>query len=259
MNFENHHNSAMKRFASQSLPEKFATVAGTSISQGSMTLCRVRFTAFTLIELLVSISIIAVLVALIFPVAKSARDAGKLAKCSSNLRQLGAAAQAYMGENQNRVPMRAYEDPGDPFSGGGYHWVGHLYPYLGYNGTEARAPVLRCPADSSKQLRTYRYNAANSITSSSINASYITDIPRPSKLPMLFCIAYTGPNNLGLWDYWESIWHSAADAANPAGAVNNYPRPHFKGKAINMLYYDGHVASTPCPLPPTAFLFNAEQ
>ena len=50
---------------------------------------------FTLVELLLVILIIAVLSALLFPVLSSARRSSRLARCSENLRQIGAAARMY--------------------------------------------------------------------------------------------------------------------------------------------------------------------
>jgi prepilin-type N-terminal cleavage/methylation domain-containing protein/prepilin-type processing-associated H-X9-DG protein len=61
--------------------------------------------AFTLIELLVVIAIITFLLALLFPVLKSAREQGQRAVCLSNLRQLTMAWLGYADENDGKLVM----------------------------------------------------------------------------------------------------------------------------------------------------------
>jgi prepilin-type N-terminal cleavage/methylation domain-containing protein/prepilin-type processing-associated H-X9-DG protein len=58
---------------------------------------------FTLIELLVVIAVIALLMALLVPVLRSAREQGQRAVCLSNLRQFTLAWVAYADENDDKI------------------------------------------------------------------------------------------------------------------------------------------------------------
>lgn len=63
-----------------------------------------RILKFTLIELLVVIAIIAMLVALLLPSLKHARDTAKSLVCKSNVRQLGGALTSFTGDYQGYLP-----------------------------------------------------------------------------------------------------------------------------------------------------------
>ncbi len=66
-----------------------------------------RCVAFTLIELLVVVGIVAVLIAIIVPSYQRVTAGSRSAACLSNLRQLGAAVNLYLGENQMIMPALA--------------------------------------------------------------------------------------------------------------------------------------------------------
>jgi len=106
----------------------------TRISQQSANPCAVSHAiglapAFTLIELLIVLSVIALLVALLLPSLRTAREQARRAVCLANLRGIASASNIYAGEDpqDQSVPIhpRLYEGTtlshGDP---GGYAWGG---------------------------------------------------------------------------------------------------------------------------------------
>jgi len=120
--------------------------------------------AFTLIELLVVIAIIALLMALLMPALRLAKDQAAALRCVNNLRQLAIAWLAYITENEGKIVDGHIPRSNDP-----QHWVvapialdgtykgedrpglvenklrgiqrGLLYPYV------KNVKVYHCPAD----------------------------------------------------------------------------------------------------------------
>src|SRR4051812_31936237 len=66
--------------------------------------------AFTLIELLVVISIIAVLIAMLIPALGMVRESARSTACKNNMRELGMAFAAYVGENESVWPSGSWND-----------------------------------------------------------------------------------------------------------------------------------------------------
>ncbi|WP_309384100.1 type II secretion system protein [Cerasicoccus frondis] len=105
--------------------------------------------AFTLVELLVCIAILIVLGAITIPAISGVRARAKIAASSSNLRQLGQAANLYRIDNNNRMlPLGEYDPQNEVMK----EWCfsfrfdhisfsnGNLAPYL-----DNVEEVLRCP------------------------------------------------------------------------------------------------------------------
>jgi general secretion pathway protein G len=101
---------------------------------------------FTLVELLTTIGVIAILSALLFPVAGRMMDSAKQTKCVSNLRQVYQAMQGFANDNDGLI-VRGMGEPG--FS----VWSDALASYVGMNpltyghpsGTRPQK-VFACPA-----------------------------------------------------------------------------------------------------------------
>ena len=66
----------------------------------------IRRRAFTLIELMVVIAIVGILAALLLPALARAKESGRRAACSSNLRQLAIAVTLYTTDHDNLYPPR---------------------------------------------------------------------------------------------------------------------------------------------------------
>ncbi len=129
-----------------------------------------RVAAFTLIELLVVVSIVALLLAVLLPSLRQAREQAKLAACASALRQVGTAIHAYASDNGGYIPRGP--DPAHPFDfasnilASNQLWIGDgaagpppthprqyngLGPLLSAAARDAR--VYFCPADDNFNLQ----------------------------------------------------------------------------------------------------------
>ncbi len=107
--------------------------------------------AFTLIELLVVIAIIALLMAILMPSLRAARDQAKRVHCVSNLKTLSLAWLMYKDENDDKL-VGGHTNPGNwvlrPPSSGTIEQKkeairnGLLFPYV-----SDTVDVYRCPAD----------------------------------------------------------------------------------------------------------------
>jgi prepilin-type N-terminal cleavage/methylation domain-containing protein/prepilin-type processing-associated H-X9-DG protein len=80
---------------------------------------------FTLVELLVVIAIIAVLIAILLPAVLGAKESANRVKCSSNLRQIGIAQNAYAVDNKGHYP-RTYAEEGNSDDSAPIYFTGPL-------------------------------------------------------------------------------------------------------------------------------------
>ncbi len=100
--------------------------------------------AFTLVELLVVISVMGILMAILIPATANARKKAQMAKCGSNLREIGKAVMQY-GQDKGTYPLGYQQTPWT-------EWSYILSPYLGGKQqvpgslkANERGQVIHCP------------------------------------------------------------------------------------------------------------------
>ncbi|MCB9849107.1 MAG: prepilin-type N-terminal cleavage/methylation domain-containing protein [Phycisphaerales bacterium] len=172
---------------------------------------------FTLVELLVVISIIALLISLLLPSLKRARDQAKALKCGAQLRGLGFALQTYGVENDEWIPGRNTTGletwiAGSPRGGASERLARPTIPVQTY---DWMTPILRVtttlPANRAVRFRdlleTYRCPSVNfkailySSSSPPDNDLFVKEIDTHGAY---YGISYLMPVHFQLWGYEET-------------------------------------------------------
>lgn len=194
-----------------------------------------RCMRFTLIELLVTITIIAILAAMLLPSLKKAREEGLAIACKGNLNQLGITESMYAGDNNGyMVPY------GKAAWGYSQSWKYEPQLFWAYLGGSA-AKVMRCPAAKEKPEK-YSYAYNHHLTSDRAAAPWggvlykIDNIP--SRVIMIGDAYYA--SDISSPNYWEGFDKYSASMTLPAyswGPTLSFR--HFK--STNSLHADGRV------------------
>ena len=107
---------------------------------------------FTLIELLVVIAIIAILAGMLLPALNNARESGRKASCSSNLKQVGTAMALYVSSNDGFLPTFSQSMDLNQ-----YVWNARLALFIGGRDSNVTTDIagsmkiFRCPSHSSRK------------------------------------------------------------------------------------------------------------
>jgi prepilin-type N-terminal cleavage/methylation domain-containing protein/prepilin-type processing-associated H-X9-DG protein len=194
---------------------------------------------FTLIELLVVIAIIAVLAALLIPVANRVVEEGRKTRCIANLRAIGVAIQQYAANNNGKI-VNARVLPG----GGGDYWPSILHraglmpttnlPLGSYQ------PVFMCPTTAHfidlKAMTVptgYRINSRLAVIEPWSEQKSFLSISHPSKTSLVVDSSKVIGGAGGV-----APWYASPGDILSAGV---------HGGRMNVLFCDGHVETM---LPP---------
>ncbi len=181
-----------------------------------------RRSAFTLIELLVVIAIIALLAAIILPVANNGIESARRSNCLNNLRGIGAALTSYASEHKGNLPAKnTSEDLDDVVK------ALHKGAYL----TDLR--TWHCPSDKQDNSGKSSVETDLSAFKSSKNCSYLyiagfnllTTSEKPAQVPLL------------------ADESNSTDSGSPKSLPALGKNDNHGATVRNVLYLDGHAAT----------------
>lgn len=191
---------------------------------------RVKQEYFTLIELLVVIAIIAILAAILLPALNSARERGRSASCTSNLKNIGAAAMMYADAFEGRL----YATQSAGASGG---WLNYNLVKSGFlPGKVDNVPdILHCPSTNYHDRNNLTYTYGFIRTAGGWTAPIIMGKVLHPTQQVMVADNFTTKHNFGS----GKTGHWKLDSTEEAGKGV----PYFVHNNIcNMVFFDGHCA-----------------
>lgn len=220
-------------------------------------------TAFTLVELLVVIAIMSILMALLAPALKAARNKAQAMVCMNNLRQIGLAFISYAGEHDDQLIPYFYSDAK------GFHWplgvlidTGHFKggsgapPWPDHDGRAYQVKpggIFNCPVNQRtydwpgdpQYLGTYGMNIVLTGSTFYLGTPYydptplrLSNLPDPGAHFLLADKRRLHPMDGGTWLLFRNI-----EEIVPPGAFStaNMGFSFLHSGGANLLFLDGHV------------------
>lgn len=209
--------------------------------------------AFTLIELLSVIAVITVLMAILIPAVSAVRASAHSAECTSNLRQIGVAAQLYTQEHNHYLVTgnTGNNAAGAELGESGMGWFHVLRPYFDgnpptkYKSGVSRIHTFTCPGDPNEggQSRKVTHLERKSYAVNFAFHQFLVDSGY-TKWPKTFDLDKSPADLIHFSDHdWEGA--NSTSWTDPvrlerAPAMSEW----HKGK-INLLMVDGSVRNVP--------------
>lgn len=217
---------------------------------------------FTLVELLVVISIIALLIAILLPVLRQVRATAMQTQCLSQLKQITTAVSMYQVDNDGFIPPWR-DNSHSPTR----YWTQQL---IGYAGNRARMWV--CPAspeagsvklsELEDGLQENPYDSTNAFRSRMRDVTTLGINVATGSVNLAFYGSYHRSSHLGINSrpviYAGDTTGTDSNHYSPANPTHMgymsafiYPEhgssffPRHVGGGVNLLFTDGHAATTP--------------
>jgi len=202
---------------------------------------------FSLVELLVVVGIISLLIAMLMPTVKTARESANRTQCASNLRQIGYAIQSYANDNRGWIPRDATTGREDRKP-----WPLLLSRYVASQRTLTAddlpgVAIYQCPSHPMDDIPTaYVINAFAFDTQPDWKPDgpiNIVNIHNASELPWMFDGANNFPlREIGLLDKIYGIeFHDVYDPRHLPRGERHRISDDRHGTTANILYLDTHV------------------